>query len=149
MQVRDIMTTNVVCIDPNTSLREAAQKMKDNDTGALPVLSGPEGEPIGILTDRDIAIRAVAEGATPDDTVDRFVTRQVVTIEPDADIDDASRIMGDRQIRRLCVVENGHLVGIISLGDLAVIESNEAEDALEDISHGARAEGDGGSRPSA
>ena len=121
MQVSEIMTKDVQTASTAESLFEAAQKMRTADTGALPV-TGPDGSVLGILTDRDIVLRAVAAGADIRTTnVDEAMTRDPVTCRPDCPIEAAADTMRSRQIRRLVVTQdhNKHVVGIVSLGDLA------------------------------
>lgn len=140
MQIRDIMTTNLEIAEPDDTLDDIAGMMRDHDVGAIPVVE--EGELIGIVTDRDIVLRCVAEGRDPGEVaVDEIITGDVETISPDADVNEAWRIMADRQVRRLPVVENERLVGMVSLGDLAVKTADEQQvaEALEEISEGVKA----------
>ncbi len=142
MRVRDIMTKNVATASLDSTLEDVASMMKEDDTGAIPVVD--DGELAGIVTDRDIVIRCIAEGKDPSDTtVEEILTEELHTIEPDADIDDAALIMSERQIRRLPVVEEGELVGVISLGDIAVNQGNTdtAGETLQDISQGVKQDG--------
>ena len=120
MKVKEIMTRNVEVIQPNDSLRTAAQKMRERDIGFLPVYEGEEL--VGVVTDRDIAIRAIADGAMPDAILGRdIVTSPVVYCFDDQTVEDAARLMSQNQIRRLVILDrNSNLpVGVISLGDLA------------------------------
>ena len=120
MQVREVMTRGVQCIAPQTPLQEAAAKMRELDTGCLPVCEN--NRLAGMLTDRDIVIRAVAEGRDPQTCTARDVmTCGIVHCFEDDDVEEAAQLMKDRQIRRLLVLNrNKQLVGIVSLGDLAV-----------------------------
>lgn len=121
MLVRDIMTPSVECTCPDTSLQEAARRMKELDVGSLPVCG--ENERLeGILTDRDIAIRCVAEGKDPCATQVRDVmTPGILYCFDDQDLGDAVSLMENKQVRRLVVLDrNKRLIGIVSLGDLAV-----------------------------
>jgi len=119
MKVRDIMTTNVESIAPDTDLVAAARRMKELNVGSLPVVK--EGRLIGIITDRDIVIRAVAEGRELLlERVETHLTPSPTTISPDADAQQASDLMAREQIRRLPVVEGDRLVGFLAIGDLAV-----------------------------
>jgi len=119
MKVREVMTPNPSCIRPNDNVQLAAQEMKLHNVGVLPVCD--EGVLFGIITDRDIAVECVATGNSPIDClVKDYMTANPITISPEADTDEALELMGREQVRRLCVMENGHLVGIIGLGDLAV-----------------------------
>jgi len=119
MKVRDIMTTSVEAIAPDTDLVAAARRMKELNVGSLPVVN--EGRLIGIITDRDIVIRAVAEGRELLlERVESHLTSGPTTISPDADVQQASELMAREQIRRLPVVEGDRLVGFLAIGDLAV-----------------------------
>ena len=146
MKVRELMTEEVATVTLATTLNEIASKMKEEDTGAIPVLD--EDKLAGIVTDRDIVIRCIAEGKDPNElTAEDILSRELETIEPDADVQEAARIMARRQVRRLPVVEDGELVGVISLGDIAVKEDEDvAGDTLQDVSRGAKA-GSSGKKP--
>ncbi len=119
MQVRDIMNRSVVSIEPSESAALAARLLARHELGALPVCTGG-GRLQGILTDRDIVLRCVAAEedslAVP---VGDIMSRRCATVPPDADVREAARRMAAEQVRRLPVVEDGRLVGILSLGDLA------------------------------
>ena len=133
MNVRDVMSSDVTCLACGDSLRDAASKMAEINVGSLPVIDG--GKLAGVVTDRDIMVRAVAEGRAPDQAVDCAMTRDVVTVAPDTSVDEANRLMSDRQIRRLYVVDDGAVVGVLSLGDLVLdAEAQEAGQALREIS---------------
>src|SRR6266850_2227481 len=150
MKVREIMTIEVATASPDSTLEEVASMMKEEDAGAIPVLD--DDQLVGIITDRDIVLRCIAEGKDPTETnVEDILTDNPFTIEPDADVDEAARLMSERQIRRLPVVEDGELLGVISLGDIAVKEPDEetAGDALEGVSQGVkRGQSQGGQRTS-
>ena len=125
MLLKDIMTRSVEEIPPQASLRDAAQRMKSLDVGALPVCEN--NQLVGMVTDRDIAVRAVADGRDPSETtvLDAMTPGAVWCFEDD-DVKDAARIMEQKQIRRLVVLDrNKHAVGIVSLGDIATRLSNE------------------------
>lgn len=139
MKVRDIMTAEVACAEPDFTLDEIATMMRDEDTGVIPVVD--EDELIGVITDRDIVIRCIAEGKDPTDlTAEEFASEDLQTIAPDADSAEAARIMSQHQIRRLPVVEDGRLLGMVSIGDLAVKERNEdlSKQALQEVSRGVK-----------
>ena len=139
MKVREVMTTNVVTAMPETTLEEIAMMMKTEDTGAIPVVD--EGALIGIVTDRDIVVRCVADGRDPSEvSAEDIITEDVEVVNRDTDAAEALEIMGRRQIRRLPVVENGELVGMVSLGDLAVKQGDERDtgEALKDVSRGVK-----------
>ena len=137
MNVRDVMTSNPRTVSPNDSIQVAARIMKEEDTGVVPVVDN--GRPVGIVTDRDIVLRAVAEGGF-DKPVREIATREVVFVKPDASTKEAEKLMSERQVRRLPVVENDRLVGIVSLGDIAVKEGRDSRtgDTLENISQGVK-----------
>lgn len=120
MQVRQIMTRHVECTRPDASLQEAATKMKQLEIGPLPVWEN--NRLAGFITDRDITVRATAEGRDPKTTLVREVmTPSVVYCFDDQEVEEAAQIMKDLQVRRLAVLDRDErLVGIISLGDLAV-----------------------------
>jgi CBS domain-containing protein len=129
--VEEIMTTNPRTVNVDDTVLQAAQVMRDNDIGDVIVVE--DGQVTGIVTDRDIAVRAAAEGRDlGSTTVGEIATTGVQAIEPDASVDDALRMMREHDIRRLPVVKNGRPVGIVSLGDLAV--EREPDSTLADIS---------------
>jgi len=136
MQLKEIMTHGVDVIPPDATVKEAAEKMKKLDVGPVPVCDGERL--VGILTDRDITIRAVAEGRDPSMTKVRDVmTLEIVYCFEDQDVKDAAILMEEKQIRRLPILNhNKWLVGIVSLGDLAVGTGDQklAGEALERIS---------------
>lgn len=121
MKVREAMTANVLLVDPEQTIREAARMMADRDIGALPV--GQNDRLVGMVTDRDIAVRAVAEGLGPDTKINDVMSKEVMYCFDDDDLDDVARNMGDIQVRRLPVVNRDkRLVGIVSVGDVAAYE---------------------------
>ena len=117
--IKDVMSANPCTIDADKSVAYAAKMMRDEDVGLAPVVEGDKL--IGMLTDRDIAIRVVAEGRNPDEVkVSEVASKQVVTIDPQQDLDEALRIMAKHQVRRLPVVEeDGRLVGVVAQADVA------------------------------
>jgi CBS domain-containing protein len=117
--IRDLMTENPCSIDAAKSVAYAAKMMRDEDVGLAPIVEGDKL--IGTLTDRDIAIRVVAEGKDPDQTTVREVaSTNVVTIDPQQELDEALRLMAKHQVRRLPVVEeDGRLVGVVAQADVA------------------------------
>jgi len=137
MNVRDVMTSNPRTVSPGDSIQVAARIMKEEDVGVVPVVDN--GRTVGIVTDRDIVIRAVAEGGS-DRAVREIATTDLVFVKPDATTREAEKLMSERQVRRLPVVENGRLVGIVSLGDIAVKEGKDSRtgDTLENISEGVK-----------
>jgi FOG: CBS domain len=135
MKVKDIMTKSVVSLNSNDTVKRAANIMSEHNIGSVPVCES--NNVIGIITDRDIALRCVAEGKDCTNQVVREIMSSNPAIgTPDMDIQDASRIMSERQIRRLPIVENKNLVGVVSLGDIAVDPklNQQAEQALSSIS---------------
>src|SRR5215211_7473653 len=121
-RVRDLMTSAVVTIEPQASVVDAAKKMIQEEKGPLPVVEG-DGRPVGMLTDRDIIARVVAEGHDPGSvTVEDIATRELVIIRPDQDADEAAVLMAEHGLDRLLVVEGERLVGIISEADIRLDE---------------------------
>ncbi|TGE32301.1 CBS domain-containing protein [Desulfosporosinus sp. Sb-LF] len=138
MKVRDVMTGSVDWVTEDTSIVQIAQLMKKNDVGSIPICA--ENKLKGIITDRDIVLKVVAAGTNFDSIQAKDIMNgNMITITADQDVHEAADIMAKYQIRRLPVVEQGKLVGILALGDLAIekIHINEAGDALSDISQGA------------
>ncbi len=136
MKLRDVMTNPVIRIHPEESVAVAARTLERYNIGALPVC-GHDGKMCGLLTDRDIVTRCLAAGRSPSTTkVADVMTSKVIAARPDMDTNLAASLMGREQIRRLPVMENGKLCGMVSLGDLAVQDetSIEAGDALTEIS---------------
>ena len=136
MKLRDIMAHPVVRIHPEESVAVAARILARYNIGLLPVCGG-DGRVCGVVTDRDLVTRCIASGRQPASTqVREVMTTQVVAVRPDMDAAAAAQLMGMQQIRRLPVVENGRLCGMISLGDLAGREEtgNDAKGALADVS---------------
>jgi CBS domain-containing protein len=129
--VRDIMTTSVIGLGEEASLVEAARHMRLNDIGDVLLLDGDSVR--GIVTDRDIVVRALAADKDPSTTtIGEIATADPVTIGPDEPAAHAVQLMRDRALRRLPVCEDGHVVGVVSLGNLAV--ERDPESALADIS---------------
>ena len=139
MNVRDVMTSNPRTVSPGDSIQVAARIMKEEDVGVVPIVDN--GRTVGIVTDRDIVIRAVAEGGS-DRAVREIATTDLVFVKPDSSTREAEKLMSERQIRRLPVVENGRLVGIVSLGDIAteprVANLKEVGEAIAEISEPSR-----------
>ena len=141
MNIRDVMTPNPSTVAPNDSIQSAACIMRDEDTGVVPVVEN--GRPVGIVTDRDIVVRSVAEGGQLNRPVRDIVSKRIVAATPDMSTREAAELMSEHQIRRLPVVENDLLVGIVSIGDLAVKEGRDSRvgDALQHISEGVKEQG--------
>jgi CBS domain-containing protein len=129
--VRDIMTSAPVTVEPQTSVAQVARIMRDEDLGAVLVTDGDELR--GLVTDRDLVVRSVCEGGDPEQTtVAGACSDDLVTVTPDEDLDHAVQLMREHAVRRIPVVDHGHPVGIVSLGDLAI--ERDPESALGDIS---------------
>jgi len=136
-KIADIMSTDCVTLSRNASITEAARLMRDHDIGFIPVVDGRRL--VGVVTDRDLVVRGYADSRSGSESLDEVVTNGVRTVPSDMSVDEAASIMAAEQIRRLPVVNDGHLEGIVSIGDLAVREIfvNEAGEALSEISeHG-------------
>lgn len=134
MKIRDIMTKDIATLRSDDTIERAARLMKQYDVGSIPVCT--DEKIIGIITDRDIAVRSVAPGQVDNQRVCDVMSTNLVVGNPDMDVQDAASIMSDRQIRRLPIVENQSLVGIVSLGDISLepTAKNSAEEALSNIS---------------
>lgn len=132
--IREIMTTDVETCSLLDNVFEVAVKMKENNVGAIPIVDGEKL--VGMITDRDIVIRGIAEKKPPSSKVEVVMSDHLVTITPDTSTEEAAKLMADHQIRRLPIVEGDRLVGIVALGDLAVEPKfdNKAEIALSEIS---------------
>ena len=138
MNIRDVMTPNPRTVSPADSIQSAAAIMRDEDTGVVPIVDN--GRAVGVVTDRDIVVRAVADGSQLNQTVGQIATNAVVCATPDMSTREAAQLMSDHQVRRLPVVENERLVGIVSIGDLAVKEGKDGRtgDTLQAISEGVK-----------
>lgn len=136
MKLSHIMTGGIETIPPQATLAEAAKKMASQDIGSLPVC-GERRRVVGIITDRDITVRAVARGMDPNHTrVEEVMTRDVLSCSSDADVEDACQLMEQRQVRRLLVTDgNDTPVGIVSLGDIALcLRESQAGEVLKKVS---------------
>lgn len=135
---REIMTKNVRTATRDATLREVAVMMRDGDMGAVPVVDG--GRLVGIVTDRDIVVRAIAHGSDADKPIGEVMTDELFTVAADDFVFEAIRVMGDKQVRRIPVIDNdGRLAGIIAMADVALETEDEREiaETLEEISSGA------------
>ncbi|HEX8217454.1 MAG TPA: CBS domain-containing protein [Allosphingosinicella sp.] len=134
MKISDVMTRDVATVDANQTAREAANFMLEGDAGSIPVTDGETL--IGMITDRDIAVRGVALGLGPDTPVRELMTDGLICARVDDSIQDVADKMSEAQVRRLPVIdEDENLVGIVSLGDLSrETEGEEAHEALEGVS---------------
>ncbi len=140
MNIRDVMTPNPRTVSPSDTIQNAARIMRDEDTGAVPVVEN--GRPVGIVTDRDIVIRAVADGQL-NRPVSDIVTGSIVAATPEMSTREAANLMSEHQVRRLPVIEDDRLIGIVSLGDLAVKDARDklTGDTLEKVSEGVKEQG--------
>lgn len=136
MKVKDVMSTNVVCVEPNESAAVAARLLSRFNVGALPVCT-KDGRLRGMVTDRDIVLRCVAADDDAQNVkVSEIMTRRIYSVDAQESIQNASALMARRQVRRLPVEEDGKLVGMVSLGDVAKLHdyTTEAAEALGEIS---------------
>jgi CBS domain-containing protein len=116
--VQQAMTSNPTAITPDTAAREAARMMKSEDTGVVPIVEGDRL--VGVITDRDLALRVLGEDRSSDTSVGELASKDLVTIDPQQSLEEAARLMAEHQVRRLPVVEeDGRLVGILAQKDLA------------------------------
>jgi CBS domain-containing protein len=139
--VREAMTENPRSIGASASVVEAARLMRDQHIGSLPITD--DERLVGMITDRDIATRVVAEAADPETTsVGDVHSRDIISVEPDKDLEEALQLMARHQVRRLPVVENGRLVGIVAQADIALKENEqktgELVEAISELSEGER-----------
>lgn len=135
---REIMTRNVTTGSRGMTLQDVSKIMRDGDMGALPIVEN--NTLIGIVTDRDIVVRGIAEGRESSTDIAEVMTSEIFSVKPDDFVFEAIRLMGDKQVRRMPVVsENGDLVGIIAMADVALETEDEREiaETLEEISSGA------------
>jgi CBS domain-containing protein len=138
MKIRDVMTPNPRTVSPDDTIQAAARIMQSEDTGAVPVVNN--GRVLAVVTDRDIVVRVVAEGASLSSPVGNIASKDVICASPEMSTREASQLMSEHQIRRLPVVENDQLVGIVSIGDIAVKEGKDSRtgDTLQSISEGVK-----------
>lgn len=132
--IREIMTNDVESCSLLDNVYEVAVKMKELNVGAIPIVD--QGKLVGMITDRDIVIRGIAEKRPASSKVESVMSKQLISISPEESTNEAARIMAEHQIRRLPVVEKGKLVGIVSLGDFAIrkLTDDQAKSALTEIS---------------
>jgi CBS domain-containing protein len=137
IRCREIMTSNVKTATRDMPLREVAAIMRDGDMGSIPVVE--DGRLVGIVTDRDIVVRTIADGKDASTPVREAMTTEIFSVKPDDFVFEAIRLMGDKQVRRIPVVDDtGALAGIIAMADIALEMEDEREiaEALEEISSG-------------
>jgi CBS domain-containing protein len=134
MNVKDVMTRDVTACAPSATVKDAAGLMARDDIGPVPVVE--DGRLAGIVTDRDIVIRVVAEGRDPNTTtVGEIATKDIVTVSPDDDLEDALRLLAENQVRRLPAVEGDRLVGIVAQADIARLgKDSKTGEVVEEIS---------------
>lgn len=135
MKARDVMTPEPACCSPSDSVKDAAALMVDNNCGEIPVVD-KSGRLVGVVTDRDITCRCVAEGKSADTPVEEVMSSSLVTVMPDASIDECCKKMEDNQVRRLPVVDDqGKCCGIVSQADIALHAGKEATgDLVREVS---------------
>lgn len=134
---REIMTSNVTTANREMTLQEVAVLLRDGDMGSVPIVE--DGKLVGIVTDRDIVVRAIADGKDSSGKIGEVMTTKIFSVKPNDFVFEAIRLMGDKQIRRVPVVEeSGKLAGIISMADIALELEDEREivETLEEISSG-------------
>ncbi|WP_019122764.1 CBS domain-containing protein [Brevibacillus massiliensis] len=133
--LREIMTKDVETVSLKDNVYEVACKMRDWNVGSIPVVDENHNV-IGIITDRDIVIRGIAEKREGSAAIEQVMSRDIVLGRPDMTVDEAAKLMAEHQVRRLPVVENNKLVGIVALADMAVrqVHQDEASEALNQIS---------------
>ncbi len=135
MKVKDIMTTNVTYVEPNASILDTAKLMQQHNVGSIPVCD--KGSVVGMVTDRDIVVRNIAIGKNPQQTpVSDIMTTGVTSVSPDMEMSQVTKMMANSQVRRVPVVDQNNLVGIVALGDVATdaIFDTEVADTLTEIS---------------
>ncbi|MDQ0299002.1 CBS domain-containing protein [Salibacterium salarium] len=132
--IQEVMTTDVETCKPEETVYEAAKKMKEYHIGSIPVTE--DRNLMGMITDRDIVLRCIAEKKPETTKISEVMSSSIITAEPDMNVHEAARMMAEKQIRRLPIVENQQLIGIAALGDLAVDDGTdeEASFALNEIS---------------
>jgi len=128
--INEVMTHDPITVEPSTSLAQVARKMRESDTGAILVVEN--GTLAGIVTDRDIVVRAIADGRDPETSIGDICTRDARTLTPDSTVEEAIEIIRADDVRRIPVVQDGRPVGIVSIGDLAI--ERDEDSALADIS---------------
>jgi CBS domain-containing protein len=132
--IKEVMTRDVRACEPNATVADAAKMMAQEDVGPVPIVE--DGRLVGIVTDRDIVVRVVAEGRDPNaTTVKEIASTELVTVSPDDDLDEALHLLAERQVRRLPVVEGDRLVGIVAQADIARLgKDKKTGEVVEEIS---------------
>ena len=138
MQVKEVMTANPACCTPETPLPEVARMMVDNDCGEIPVVENKQSKiPVGVVTDRDIVCRTIAKDKNPLDlTAADGMSKPIVTVSPETPVEECCRIMQEKQIRRVPVVDtSGAVCGIVALADIALqSRSGVAGEVIKEVS---------------
>jgi CBS domain-containing protein len=138
MKVRDIMTESPACCSPDQTVREAARLMAQNDCGAIPVVEESSRQVVGVITDRDLAVRVLAEGRGSDTKIGDVMTRDPACCTPEMDLRELERLMAERQVRRVPIVEDGRCIGVVAQADLArhpeAVSEQEIAHVVEEIS---------------
>ena len=132
--IRDVMTSNPTSCEPSTTVVDAAKVMAQEDVGPVPIVDG--GRVVGIVTDRDLVVRVLAEGRDPNSTtIGEIASADLVTVQPDSDLNEALNLMAQNQVRRLPVVEGDQLVGIVAQADVArAADEEKTGEVVQDIS---------------
>jgi CBS domain-containing protein len=131
VKVKDIMSKKVITASKNDTFYKVATLMKENDIGFIPIVEN--NNPIGVITDRDIVIRGIANKENHDSKIGKYITTKVVTIDKNASINEASKLMAKKQLKRLLVTDNDQLVGVLTLFDITINNDNRALEALKGI----------------
>ena len=127
MRIKEVMTKNMVVANPNTTLEEASNMMKNYDIGFLPIEQ--DDYYIGVITDRDIVIRAIANGKDTSETIENYMTNYIISISSDSSLEDTLKIMASEKIKRLMIEENHKIIGMVSLSD--ILNKQDDDDFLE------------------
>jgi CBS domain-containing protein len=137
--LKEVMTKDCITVTMQDNVYEIAVKMKENDIGFIPVVD-EERNLLGVVTDRDLVIRGYAERRSGSAAVEQVISKDVTTVSSDTSIEEAAKLMAQKQIRRLPIVENGKLQGVVAIGDLAVYKysDEQAGKALSEISESDR-----------
>jgi CBS domain-containing protein len=137
MRAQDLMTLSPACVTPNDDIRKVAQLMDDNDCGCLPVVdAGDNRRVVGVITDRDIAVRGVAKGKGPNTKVAELMTPDALCCLPDDDLAAVERVMIDKQVRRVVIVDDdGYCIGIVAQADIARATKTSNDVTDRDIAH--------------
>jgi CBS domain-containing protein len=132
--IRDVMTANPASCEPSTTVVDAARVMAQEDVGPVPIVEG--GRVVGLVTDRDLVVRVLAEGRDPTSTtIGEIASADLVTVQPDSDLNEALNLMAQNQVRRLPVVEGDQLVGIVAQADVArAADEEKTGEVVQDIS---------------